>query len=196
MLFCFSLLFLILTGCTATLKFTYLNQKSLSERKITNEIPVYFSVIDKRAQPDIIGYMDNAYGMRAKKIKSSEMDISNSIYIKYKEELSKLGFIFSENPNNSPLKLTLTITTFIGEMRTGVFSLNTTATCCMKALLTAGDENNPLYKGNFCGKGEKSTAIVAGKKDIPAALSLAVDDVLRKLADETELINQVNTFNR
>jgi uncharacterized lipoprotein YajG len=196
MLFSFSLSILLLTGCAATVQFTYLNQKPLSERKITSDTPVNFSIVDNRAEPDIIGYMDNMYGMRVKKIKPSEMDISRSIYVKYREELSKLGFVFSDNASNSPLKLTLTITTFLGEMRPGLINLNTTATCCMKALLTSGDEKNSLFKGNFCGNGEKHTALIAGKKDIPAALSLAVDDVLQKLANETDLINQINTFKK
>ena len=188
---------MILLGCAATVNFTYNVQKPLTVgEKINSNSTFYFSIVDLRPDPDIIGYMDNMYGMRVKKIKPSDLDVTKSIYVSYKEELLKKGFVFSENANNSDLKLTLSITTFLGEMRPGIVNLVTKADCCMKVSLVSGKENSEIYKTDVCGKGEKKTALVAGKKDIPEALSYAVDDVLSKMLSETELINAINKFKK
>jgi len=188
---CFIIIFL--SGCAATVNFTYYVRKPpVIENSVNSNAKIFFSIVDLRPDPDIIGYMCNVYGMRVKKIKPNELDITKSINVRYKEELSKKGFKFTDNADNSDLKLTLSITTFLGEMRTGMINLTTTADCCMKVSLVSGNENNEIYKTDVCGKGEKKTAMVAGKKDIPEALSYAVDDVLNKMLSETELINSIN----
>jgi hypothetical protein len=49
-----------------------------------------------------------------------------------------------------------------------------------------------LYKTKICGYGEKKTAMVLNKNDIPEALKLATDDVLDKILNGTELISYVS----
>jgi uncharacterized lipoprotein YajG len=191
------LIIIFLSGCAATVNFTYNVQKPpVVENKVNSNATIYFSIVDLRAEPDIIGYMKNIYGMRMKKIKPSELDISKSIYVKYKEEFLKKGFIFSDNASNSDMKLTLSITTFLGEMSTGMVTMTTNADCCMKVSLVSNKDNKELFSTTVCGKGEKKTGMAAGKKDIPEALSYAVDDVLSKMLSETELINSINKFNK
>jgi uncharacterized lipoprotein YajG len=189
------LIILFLSGCAATVKFAYeVKKPAVVENKVNSNATIYLSLVDLRPDPVIIGYMDNMFGMRVKKIKSDEPDITKSIQIKYKEELSKNGFKFSDNENNSDLILGLSITTFLAEMKPGLVELVTQADCCMKVSLVSGKENTEIYKTNVCGKGEKTTPVIAGKKDIPEALSFAVDSVLSKLLNDMELIKSINKF--
>ena len=192
---CFVFILIILSSCATTVKFTYnIKKPPVVENKVNSSATIYFSMVDLRKDPVIIGYMDNMLEMRIKKIKSSEPNITKSILSKYKDEFSKKGFLFSDESSKSDLKLTLSIITFLAEMKPGIVDLVTQADCCMKVSLVSAKENTELYKTDVCGKGEKSTPVIAGKKDLPEALSYAADDVLNKLLNETELINSINKY--
>lgn len=186
---------IFLSSCATTVKFTYEVKKSpLVETKVNSNATIYLSMVDLRPEPVIIGYIDNLFEMRVKKVKTSDPDITKSIIEKYKNEFSKLGFNLSENEKNSDLKLNMSITAFLGEMRPGIVDLVTQADCCINVSLVSAKENNEIFKRNICGKGEKTTPLIASKKDIPEALSYAVNDVLSKLLNETDIINLINKY--
>lgn len=186
-----------LSGCVATVNFPYtLKSPPVIENQVNSSATIYFSIEDLRAEPDIIGYQKNMYGINMKKIKTRELDISNSIYLKYKEVLSKKGFVFSDNVNSSDMKLTLSITTLLGEMSTGVSNFTTNANCFMKVALISNKDNKELFTTNVWGKGEKKSTMIANINDIPEALSIALDDALKNILGEIELVNSINNFNK
>jgi hypothetical protein len=180
-----------LYGCTATVNFSYpLKNPPAIENKVISNATIYFSMEDLRNEPSIIGYLENALT-----VKPIDLDISKSIYLKYKEEFAKNGFLFSDNVAESDLTLTLSITTLLGEMRPGVTVYNTVANCFMKATLVSSKDNTELFSTNFWGIGERKS-MFPSKNGIIEALYIALDDILNKILSETELINAINNFNK
>jgi hypothetical protein len=117
-----------------------------SFQQIVLTASINFTLVDLRSEPAIIGYMDNIFEMRIKKTEASDPDITKSIRIKYKNKFSKKSFKFSKNANDSNLKLTLTISTFLAEIRPDLVDVATQADICMNASLVSGKENIKTYK--------------------------------------------------
>jgi hypothetical protein len=66
----------------------------------------------------------------------------------------------------------------------------------MKISISSPKDNSDLHKSSLCGKGEQKTAMIAGKQDIPIALSYATDDILNQIVGESGLIEFVNRINK
>jgi hypothetical protein len=184
----------LVPGCATTVDFTYKVQKpAIVENLINGHAIFFFSITDLRFEKDLLGYTVNDLGMRVKKVKSRDPDISKSIYTEYKNILTRKGFIFTDDSINCDFKLKLSIINYYAETGSAdVFSFLTIGQCCMGISLNGVSDKIELYKTKICGYGEKKTAMVLNKNDIPEALKLATDDVLDKILNGTELISYVS----
>jgi uncharacterized lipoprotein YajG len=189
----FCLVTIIVPGCATTVNFAYQSHNPAIVESWINEIATcYFSVTDLRSDKDLIGYVDNSYGMKTTKVTTKGTEISVSIYKQFKDVLMKKGFLFTDDPGKSDYKLTFSINKFYAEMSSGAINFITEGECCIDILLNSGKDNTELYKGSVCGKGEKKKTMILDKNDIPDALMLATDNALDKILNGTELISSIN----
>jgi hypothetical protein len=184
---------IMVSGCATVVDFAYKVQKPvIVEGKIAGPALFFLSMADLRLERDLLGYIDNSYGMKVTKVTARDPDISKSISAEFKKVLTRKGFIFTDDVNKCDFKLTFSINKYYAEMESPAFSFFTNGECCMDISLNSGADNKELYKTNVCGKGEKKTTMVLNKKDIPEVLILATDDALDKVLNGTELIDYVN----
>jgi uncharacterized lipoprotein YajG len=93
-----SLIAYILSGCVASVKCVYNVQKPpVSENKVIVNSKFFFSISDLRKDPGIIGYLTNMYGMPVTTVKSSNPSIPQSIYPQFRDELTRKGFLFTDD---------------------------------------------------------------------------------------------------
>jgi hypothetical protein len=189
----FYLVTMILPGCATTVNFDYQTHSPAVVERMINEIAIcYFSVIDIRSDKDLIGYIDNSYGMKITKVTTKGTEISGSISKQFKDVLIKKGFLLTDDPGKCDYKLTFFIKKFYAEMSSDAISFITEGECCIDILLNSGKNNTELYKGTVCEYGEKKKTMIMDKNDITYALMLATDNALDRILNGTDLISLIN----
>ena len=186
-----------LTGCVSTTKFTYTMQTPVvAAKKVQSKSAILFAVKDLRPNPDVIGTYFKSSAIVGKAIKSSELNLSNSFLVQFKDVLVKNGFSITEDAKKYDLALTLSIRRFNVECRDNLFEVPINASCCIRISLKSGADNKELYLTEVCGVSEKKGSTFAWKKGTLESLTEATDNALSKILNETELVNKINGYTK
>ncbi|MDA3867522.1 MAG: YajG family lipoprotein [Salinivirgaceae bacterium] len=184
---------ILFSSCSSTVPFIYNAQYTASsENKITTENKIHLTMKDLRADPELIAYVYNNFGMKVKDIKIKDPNISKAILTKFKNELTKKGYILTEDIDDSDMVLILSVTKLFAKMRPGFSRFTTKTDCCIKIALSTNNNNAELYETDVCGNNVLVKGARASKKLVSEALSLSIDDALSKLLNDEGLINAVS----
>ena len=168
-------------GCTSTVMLNYSVGESSSSADIGKGKQIKVEVKDNRADPEIIGYGENQYGMRAGTVKLSDPNISKDIKDKVQNRLLALGYKIDATTNDI---LTISMNSIEGIAKPKFTNVQAEATATFG--VTYSTNNSVTYNKNFEGKGSGS-AFSGWGKPVKGAVENALKDGIQKILFDSAL---------